>query len=188
MLPQLIGLHWRSKELQSPIVADVTYGGGRFWKACGLDIIGSDLDPVRAKTVCADFRFLPYKDSSIDVLIFDPPHIADVGSERRKIMREIYGIYWKSTSIIEASRAFLLEAARVLKQDGIIIAKLSDQIQTGRHFWNHFDYMNIHQDLPLTVCDIVIKIRKSPGPQPWDHQRHAWQRHCYFLVSRKGKC
>lgn len=63
----------------SPIV-DTTYGNGTFWKGSTRTIIGSDCDSRRAPSLIADFRHLPFADSSIATVIFDPPFHPAVNS------------------------------------------------------------------------------------------------------------
>src|SRR3990167_10125541 len=64
-------------------VLDATYGSGRFWSwDHHLDIVGVDCDPPVPCTVKADYRKLPFADSSCDVLVFDPPFIFSRGIQR----------------------------------------------------------------------------------------------------------
>lgn len=63
----------------SPIV-DATYGNGTFWKGSVRKVIGGDYDRTRAKDFIADFRNLPFADSTVPTIIFDPPFHPHVNS------------------------------------------------------------------------------------------------------------
>src|SRR5262245_66206586 len=53
-------------------VADVTFGNGVFWRKVPRDSF--NLLPTDLSTG-VDCRSLPYKDSSIDCVVFDPPYM-----------------------------------------------------------------------------------------------------------------
>lgn len=186
LLYELMALHCRH---DSTMVVDCTWGNGGMWDPKDdCRVVGSDLDPERAKDILADFQYLPFRDDSVDVLIFDPPHIADAGKPRPKFMSSTYGIVWGASSIAVLFPRFTWEAKRILKPDGIVIAKLSDQIQGGVHHWQTFDYVQQIQLVGLTPCDIVVKIRPRAIPNSQKSQKHSRQRHSYFIVARKGRC
>ena len=177
----LIALHAPKAE----VIVDTTYGGGRFWTR---EVIGIDRNPQRAHTLCADYTMLPFRDASVDVLAFDPPHIPDSGKPRQKAMGEQYTIVWGQHSIEQTMWGFVWEAVRVLKKNGIVIAKLSDQVERGKKRWQCRQFANMCEEAGLTVCDRCIKVRPRPMCQPWTTQRHVWNRHSEFIVVRKGKC
>ena len=170
------------------VIVDCNYGGGRFWQ--GQPVIGIDTDPARACHLRADNRVLPFKADTVDVLTYDPPHIPDSGPQRKKDMDGIYTIAWGSHDIMPIVIPFLFEAWRVLRRDGIILAKLSDQVERNQKRWQVRGFENLCGELGFTVCDRVIKVRPAAGRQPWgeEHQRHAWQRHSDFVIVRKGHC
>lgn len=59
-------------------IADVTYGKGAFWKKTPhLNVTGSDLITVPERTY--DFRDLPYRDNSFDIVVLDPPYVHSPG-------------------------------------------------------------------------------------------------------------
>jgi hypothetical protein len=194
LVMSLIDLHWWRRNLSCnfPVVVDVTYGGGLFWRGKFFDspgaVIGCDRDGSRALTVQSDYTHLPFSAQSIDVLAFDPPHIPDVGKQRPKYMADQYSVVWGQEAV--PFTGFIEEAERCLRPGGIIIAKLSDQIQTGKKHWQLVDFINGCVATGMTPCDLVVKVRKQPGPQPWgvEKQRHSWQRHSFFVVVRKGGC
>ena len=187
LVRDIIDIHWRQDRL--PVIVDTTYGGGRFWPLeLHNKVVKCDLDPERAKTVRSSFTCLPFKNNSVDIIAYDPPHIPDVGSVRPKLMSEQYTIVWGADDITSIGEAFVSEAKRVLRLDGFIICKISDQIQSGKRRWQMYDFMKTCFAQGLTPCDIIIKVRKAAMPQPHEYQLHARQRHSYFLVIKKGSC
>jgi hypothetical protein len=61
-------------------VLDMTYGSGKFWTPyTPWQVTGIDLNPARARDVCADFTRLPFADGAFDVAIFDPPYLTEAG-------------------------------------------------------------------------------------------------------------
>lgn len=192
LVKALLLLHWSKRNPgEFPLVVDANWGGGLFWKGTSYPVVGMDRDPQRAKDIQADNGSLPLRDESVDVLAYDPPHIPDVGRRvRAKYMSEQYSIAWGQQDIGGSTLAFLVEAVRVLRAGGIVIAKLSDQVQTGEKHWQVVDYVHGARVVGLTPCDHVVKVRARAGPQPWGEaqQKHAWQRHSDFIVCRKGGC
>jgi hypothetical protein len=54
---------------------------GKFWtERAPWNVTGVDLNPERARNVCADFTCLPFRDGAFDVAIFDPPYLTDASS------------------------------------------------------------------------------------------------------------
>ena len=63
------------------VIADVTYGKGVFWKR--IDTRSYDLRKSDLATG-TDCRSLPYKDGSIDCVVFDPPYMHTPGGSAHK--------------------------------------------------------------------------------------------------------
>ena len=60
-------------------ILDTTYGNGNFWADVQPDI-GMDVNPERARDLCADFTALPLSDSSMACVVYDPPFHPNVGT------------------------------------------------------------------------------------------------------------
>ena len=76
---------------------------------------------IKPDTVC-DFTALPFKDKTYKLVVFDPPHLEQVGDT--SWMKLKYGRLdgdWKST----IKKGFL-ECFRVLDDDGVLIFKWSE--------------------------------------------------------------
>lgn len=71
----------------------------------------------------ADFRALPFPDQSFKLVVWDPPHIRNLG--RTSIMRKKFGSLEPATWQNDLAAGFR-ECWRVLKDDGVLIFKWND--------------------------------------------------------------
>lgn len=74
---------------------------------------------INPSTVC-DFRKLPFKDNSYHLVVFDPPHIKNIGE--KAFMSLTYGHLNKETWPQDIKKGFE-ECMRVLKPNGVLIFK-----------------------------------------------------------------
>src|SRR5439155_6340787 len=65
-------------------ILDATVNVGRFWKGNKRKIVGLDINPKFHPDVVGDNRDMPFKDSSFDVVVYDPPHIPIKARTNRK--------------------------------------------------------------------------------------------------------
>ncbi len=180
--------------IYDPIILDCTYGKGTFWKGFergtlfGSDLISKALIPMGWwPVVVADFRSLPFRNRTFDVVVFDPPHLTDGG--KGSLYSERYETGEKAKNISYLFPPFLREAKRVLRPNGIVLAKIADQVHGGKSQWQHVDFMRDAEEAGLTVCDMIVKVRKSAVIDPkWKNVYHARKRHAMWIVCRKGKC
>ena len=49
------------------------------------------------------------------------------------------------------------EALRVLKPDGLLLAKITDMVNNHRSRWTHCDFMQMAEAAGLTVCDLIVR-------------------------------
>ena len=52
------------------------------------------------------------------------------------------------------------EAYRVLRDEGILLAKIADYVHNHRYQWAHVELIKAGQEVGFTACDCVIKVRK----------------------------
>ncbi len=178
-------------------IVDCTANARKMWK--GLDtqkVTFCDIDPAMSPDIVADFCDLPFDKSSIDVLVFDPPHLpsaaasekSDQGFARR------YGLSMGGNydGISHFFDDFLAEAFRVLKQDGLIFAKLKDFVHNHKYQWTLADFINaVRKQEGLTACDLIVKRDPSAGNMMsgrWKNCHHVRNAHCWWIVVRKGRC
>lgn len=82
---------------------------------------------------------------------------------------------------------FLQQALRVLKPEGLLLAKITDMVNNHRSRWAHCDFMRMAEEAGFTVCDMIIKVRNGPMMSTkWKRAHHARKRHCFWIVCRKS--
>lgn len=80
--------------------------------------------------VVADFRNIPFSDNEFDLIVFDPPHLIKAGDNSWLVKK--YGKLNKENWASDIKQGFD-ECLRVLKPNGTLIFKLSDeQIEFSR--------------------------------------------------------
>jgi len=194
VLPLLLDLH----AAPAPEILDVTHNRGVMWKGTSYRPTTMDIDPTFDCDVTADFRAIPFPGGSFDVVVFDPPHLpaaaASVGSSG--IWRSRYGIvatgdYRQGDNVSPAFFDFLVEAKRVLRPDGIVLAKIADLVHNHSYQWQHVDFINAARATDLTPCDVVVKVDPSHAnlaSSKWTTVHHLRSAHTFWIVVRKGRC
>lgn len=191
----LIGLHATS----APTILDATYNTGKMWKGCGFQPHTTlDIDPQYGTDVVADFRSMPFEDGSFDVVIFDPPHLpnAYATNDRATGHADVYGVRVQADArsgdnVVPLFVGFLAEANRILRDDGVVLAKISDLVHNHRYQWQMVEFVQAIQVSGLTPCDLLIKRDPAGGnlkSSKWSKVHHLRRVHSYFIVARKGRC
>lgn len=185
-------------------VADVTFGKGRFWRwpdqtIWTPDVISLDADPRGGARVVADYRFVPLKDQSVDVVVFDPPFIFTpgirrivgskrffLGSEERVRFNEDDRIQRAKnpTELMGHTMSVMREARRVARHGCIL--KGQDLIVDKPYWWSFATMANIQAWWGMMPEDMLIQV--SPAPRlndpRWKKQYHFRRRHAIYLVYR----
>lgn len=177
------------------VIADVTYGRGRFWAQVNL----ADYD-LRATDLATgtDCTKLPYETASIDAVVLDPPYVA--GFFRPRQMGEGYGDftdrYSKGTTasvpkryhegVLDLFERAGNEAARVLRDDGVLIVKCQDEVHAGRQYLTHAEILRMYEPA-FFAKDLFVVVRvggnfAARGRAKSAKQVHARKNHSYFLV------
>jgi len=74
--------------------------------------------------IIADFRKLPFKNKSFYLVVFDPPHLIQIGA--KSWLAQKYGMLNKNTWQEDLKKGFN-EAMRVLKPNGTLIFKWNEE-------------------------------------------------------------
>lgn len=168
-------------------VLDVTYGKGNFWTdyqprfLTGHDLI---FDGV-------DFRHLPEADGTIDVVVFDPPYIAQGGRETSTVpdFLDRYGLVEVPKTIGELNAYIwtgMKEATRVLAPGGRLIIKCMDYINGGRYVQGRHHVVSWADELGLRQVDKFVHY-SGTGPQPQrPRQLHSRRAHSFLCIFQKG--
>ena len=179
-------------------VADVTYGKGVFWKKVSRDayeVFPSDIaDGI-------DCRNLPYSDSSLDAVVFDPPYMegffrdgkaTKAGAGTHNTFRKHYsngseaprrgGAKWHG-AVLELYVEGGHEAHRVLKKKGVFIVKCQDEVSANRQNLTHVEIIMAYAEIGFYCKDLFVLVRPNrPGMSRVLSQVHARKNHSYFLV------
>ena len=160
---------------------DVTYGSGNFWsEGAPLPVVCRDLDPERALDGVMDFTDIQYDDATFDLVVFDPPHLADGGDE--SVMAGKFGTVASQDALEELIEGGVREAWRVCLKG--IVVKITDHVH-GQTF----------HDMGLVVCDAVgawpyEKVHQVRGhafvDPSWGEQCSAYNNGSTYLIFRKG--
>lgn len=178
-------------------VIDVCCNARRIWKhsEAAEMVVGYDIDPSVQPDVVCSWDDLPDGDDTVDVLVYDPPHLplaaASAKSSQTFASRFGLGRSVKGDNISEVHMPFLLEARRVLKVDGLIFAKIKDYIHNHKYQWNLELFNAAVRTAGLTPCDLIIKRDPAAGNMKsgrWQKAHHARNVHCFWVVVRKGRC
>jgi len=123
-------------------ILDACCGSRMFWydkhnsNVIYMDIreLDTELSDGRKLTVnpdiVADFRQIPFKDNSFNMVVFDPPHLIHAG--KNSWLAKKYGVLNENTWQDDLSQGFR-ECMRVLKANGILVFKWnSEQISTSK--------------------------------------------------------
>lgn len=180
------------------VVLDVTANRRRMWAGVlwSGPVTYMDADPAMAPDIVADFRALPHPAASVDVLVFDPPHLPAAGGSAASDvqMREDYGLAGslKADNVAGYFAPFLTEAARVLRPGGVVFAKLKDYVHNHRYQWMLVEWVLAVRATPgLTPCDLIVKRDPCGGNLKsgrWKRAHHVRNAHCWWVVVRKGRC
>ncbi len=175
-------------------ILDSTYNSGRFWKHSTRNVVSMDIDPRHNPTyLCDNGNMIDVPSSHFGTVVFDPPHVGPQGRDK-SVKR--FDVDFGAT--IECGKeqnwnlsyyypAFLKEAKRVLKPEGILLAKITDQVNNHRSKWPHVDFMIMAEEAGFIVCDLIVKIRKGPMMSPkWQTAYHARKRHCFWIICRNS--
>lgn len=190
ILDMLIVLHG-GKE---PYIVDCTHGRGTIWKESSfrpdIKIDAQDLEGV--DYVCNNTDMSSVLDDNIvDVLVYDPPHVPK-GAETGTVgYKEAYGISLapNSNHVAALFPPFLREAARVVKDGGIILCKIPDIKRSGVFRWQSGWFVQTAQQHGFYIKDMAVK--HTPGlaamaSSRWKNQHHLRNVHCFWICMKRG--
>ncbi len=175
-------------------ILDATYNAGRFWRNSTRRVVSMDIDPQHQPMIVADNRLMTGVQSNrFGAVVYDPPHVGPQGRDKSVKRFDVdFGATMEcgkehDWTLSYLYPAFLAQAKRVLKPDGLLLAKITDMVNSHKSRWAHCDFMRMAEEAGFTVCDLIIKIRNGPMVSTkWQTAHHARKRHCFWIVCRNG--
>ena len=175
-------------------ILDATYNVGRFWRGSQRQVVSMDIDPQHKPMIVGDNRVMDgVPDAHYGVVVYDPPHVGPQGRDKSS---KRFDIDFGATMPCGAEHGwtlsylyppFLEQAKRVLKPNGLLLAKITDMVNNHRSRWAHVDFMTMAEAAGFTVCDLIVKVRNGPMmSNKWKNAHHARKRHCFWIVCRNG--
>lgn len=196
VFPKILRLHVE----RGAVVADVTYGNGTFWRQVPTDeydLRATDLDPDRSPSTAegVDYRDLPYGDGEIDAVVLDPPYAEGFYDGARSADESDFWIKGRYANAADGDLQYHeavlneyavagREARRVLAADGVLIAKLQDEVSRNEQRLTHIEVTNIYEEeLGFDAEDLFVLVRQDTPTSPnIKRQRRARKNHSYFMV------
>lgn len=175
-------------------ILDATYNTGRFWKGSKRKVVSMDIDPHYKPMIVGDNRTMvdvPAK--KYGTVIYDPPHVGPQGRDKSVKRFDVdFGATMEcgkqhGWTLSYLYPPFLVQAKRVLKPHGLLLAKITDMVNSHRSKWAHVDFMRMAEEAGFTVCDLIVKVRRGPMmSNKWKEAHHARKRHCFWVVCRNS--
>ena len=161
---------------------------GRFRKGSSRNVVSMDIDPQYRPDILGDNREMVGVDSKqFGVVVYDPPHVGPQGRDKSKKRFDVdFGATVEcgkeqNWSLSYLYPPFLQQAKRVLKPDGLLLAKITDMVNSHQSKWAHCDFMRMAAEAGFGVCDLIVKVRLGPMvSNKWKTAHHARKRHCFL--------
>lgn len=177
LLPEVFSLYVPN----GATIADVTYGRGVFWQQIDKGkyiVLESDLQTG------VDFHYLPYAPRTIDVLILDPPYMHGGATVKDSINQCYRNENTSHESVIRLYAGGILEAARVLKQGGLILVKTQDEIESGKQRLSHIEIIQLLELFGYSIIDLFVLTQQSIPAMREPYQKSARKNHSYLVVGK----
>lgn len=123
------------------VTLDPTNGRGTWWKHWRpTNLITNSLAPDNRPSIISDFTKMPFRDSTFDVVAYDPPYVSTGGrkSTGMKDHQDRYGLL-DAPSTPESLQCLindgLSEMFRLTKSGGTIFVKCQDYVSSGKLWW-----------------------------------------------------
>lgn len=191
LFPRLLSLYVAAEST----VADVTYGRGVFWKKVprgAYRLLATDI------TTGVDCRNLPYKDGTVDCVVFDPPYMHTPGGTAH-VGHQNYEQYYRNNmpadnrmrkyheAVLDLYFETAKEAHRVLRDEGLFIVKCADEVCANQQRLTHVEVIDDFARRGFVVEDLFVLVRNNrPGVSRVLMQVHARKNHSYFIIFRKS--
>lgn len=180
-------------------ILDVTCNERRMWDGVrwGGEVTYSDIDPAMKPDIVCSWDDVPFPDESLDAIVFDPPHLPLAAASERSMKHFVrqYGLKEApndDSGPVPLFHGFLVEARRLLRPDGVVLAKLKDYVHNHRYQWTLARWVEAVEGVDgMTPCDLVVKFDPAAANLKsgrWKNSYHVRNAHCWWAIVRKGRC
>lgn len=169
------------------LVVDATYGRGLFWSRFRPSSLIAH-DKYLGDGV--DFRELPEPNGTVDVVVLDPPYIAQGGRKTSTVqdMLDRYGLVEVPATVRELEQLVtdgIREATRVLAPSGRLLVKCMDYINGGRFIQGRHHVVQSAMECGLEQVDEFVH-HSGVGPQPTGRSHlHSRRAHSFLCIFQK---
>ena len=116
-----------------------------------------DRDPAMKPDVVAHWHDMPDADGTVDVLVYDPPHLPDAAASPQSLAR-----YGKDYGLGKGVKADNVGHARSWPKRGAFLNrtvgfKIKDYVHNHRYQWNLELFNAAVREAGMTPCDLIIK-------------------------------
>ena len=144
----------------------------------GITLIGGDRLLERAKDLVMDYRCLPFRNNSVDVVMFDPPFQPQtvnglIGDRFTKIHGKVDAV----KSDVQAGLSECWRVARV----GMVV-KVQDYIHDHKPVWMS---MWVWEAMGEPYDFVTLRAPAKMIAPNWNKQKSVWRNHSTFWVYRK---
>lgn len=170
---------------------DPCYSVGRFYKDFGIPepTYKFDIEPQIKGVNASNANSLPFANSSVKSILFDPPFLSTSGEvydnpvKGSNIIAERFSAFKTMEGLWEWYHQCIIEFKRILKHNGVLVFKNQDTVSSGKQYFSHCHIMNIALRSGLYPKDLFILLAKNRiiGGNH-DVQYHARKFHCYYWV------
>lgn len=175
-------------ELPEPRILDSTVNEGRIWGRgqSRYKYTGMDIDPYVRPDIVADNTAMPFAADSWDVIVYDPPHTGEQGKSQ---FAAVYGTGVATASnggLAHTYPAFLSEARRVLRPEGLLLAKLADCTHRNRFQFATAEFDSAAKEFGFELQGNNFLPFKNVIIDPkWKKARHPRQNHSTWVAFKK---
>jgi hypothetical protein len=169
-------------------VADVTAGRRVFWQQVPQEIVCRVRFTDAGQEPPVDCRHLPYADSSLDVVVLDPPYQPAHGNKWGEGTYRYYKLTLDTMQeVLDFYDAAVAEAARVLRSGGRLVVKCQDMSFNHRLLLVHLDVLRSMTKAGVDLADFYVLLNEARPPRTARavRQERARRAHSYFVVGVK---